>query len=285
MNFDCKTEIQPKLYLLPTPIGNLGDITYRTLDTLKKVDAIFCEDTRNTLKLLNYFDIKKPVYSCHEHNEEQRANEICELVKSGKAIAFVSDAGMPAVSDPGERLIKTFIQHSVPFEVQPGANAMLTAWVMSGLSTRKMYFCGFLPRSGAERAKEIENIRLQRATTVIYESPLRVGGTLFELYEKLGDRSCVIVREITKIHEEVIRGNLSELAKRYHDSPLKGECVIVIGETDNRIAPELEKAEQMMKMLLDCNVRIRDAAKITSFALNISKNEAYRLAIENFELE
>lgn len=278
-----ENNLQPaKLFLLPTPIGNLGDISLRTLETLKSVDAIYCEDTRNTLKLLNHYEIKKPVYSCHEHNEEQRAAEIASLVMNGKRIAFVSDAGMPAVSDPGERLVRFFVNKSLPFEVLPGANAALTAWVMSGFSTKKLFFCGFLPRGGVERTEAIEELGRQSATCVVYESPVRVGATLKELYNRIGNRPCAVVRELTKLHEEAVRGDLLGLSERYSQTPPKGECVIVISpeEEKNAVDIDQEKPKNVLKQLLSAGVRVKEAAKIASYAFDISKNEAYRLAIE-----
>ena len=143
------TELKPKLYLVPTPLGNLGDITLRAKAVLEYVSEVYCEDTRNSLKLMNALGIKKPLLSCHQHNEEQRAAEIFNKVSSGKAIAYISDAGMPGVSDPGSRLIRYFIEHGGEYEVLPGGTAAMTAWVMSGLPTDKLYFCGFLPRTGA----------------------------------------------------------------------------------------------------------------------------------------
>ncbi|MFR7609332.1 MAG: 16S rRNA (cytidine(1402)-2'-O)-methyltransferase [Christensenellaceae bacterium] len=163
-------KIPAKLYLCATPIGNLEDITLRCLRILRGAAAVYCEDTRNTLKLMNHFEIKKTLISCHEHNEEQRANEIAERVRGGEAIAFVSDAGMPGVSDPGSRLVRFFVENNLPFEVLPGANAVLTAWVMSGLPTESLYFCGFIPRSGAERSEAVERIKNSEATVVLYES-------------------------------------------------------------------------------------------------------------------
>ena len=160
-------KIPAKLYLCATPIGNLEDITLRCLRILRGAAAVYCEDTRNTLKLMNHFEIKKTLISCHEHNEEQRANEIAERVRGGEAIAFVSDAGMPGVSDPGSRLVRFFVENNLPFEVLPGANAVLTAWVMSGLPTESLYFCGFIPRSGAERSEAVERIKNSGATVVL----------------------------------------------------------------------------------------------------------------------
>lgn len=271
--------LAPRLYLCATPIGNLGDITYRVVETLNKVSAIYCEDTRNTLKLLNHFEIKKPVYSCHEHNEAQRAKEMCNLVRSGQTIAFVSDAGMPAVSDPGARLIAEFISENLPFEVLPGASAMVNAWVMSGLPTDKLFFRGFLPRSGKERDDAIMEMRTITATSVIYESPLRVGATLKEIYEKLGERRCAVVREITKLHEEAVRGQLSVLAERYSAEPPKGECVIVLAAAESVSDLDGEKLDELLSLLLDAGVKVKDAARIASKLLDIPKNDAYRAAM------
>ncbi len=161
-----------KLFLCATPIGNLGDITLRAIETLRAADKIYCEDTRNTLKLLNALEIKKPLESCHEHNEQQRAKEIAAEVRGGMTVAFVSDAGMPGVSDPGSRLVREFIREGLPFEVLPGASAMVTAWVASGLPTESLHFIGFLPRSGKERTEAIERLVTERATCVLYELSL-----------------------------------------------------------------------------------------------------------------
>ena len=269
-----------KLYLVPTPIGNLSDISLRAIRVLEGAAEIYCEDTRNSIKLLNALGIKKPLYSCHEHNERQRAEEILKKVQSGIAVAFISDAGMPAVSDPGERLVRVFSENNAPFEVLPGANAALTAWIMSALPTDRLYFSGFLPRSGAERAAAIADIARAPATSVIYESPLRVGSTLAELYEKLGDRPCALVREITKVYEEAIRGSLSSLSLRYKDEPPKGECVIVIGRSGDAEASDDEKPRELIKMLLSSGCSTGDAAKIAAFALGGQKNRMYRLATE-----
>lgn len=266
-----------KLYLIPTPIGNIGDISLRALIILNDVQEIYCEDTRNSHQLLNILHISKPLISCHQHNEMQRAEEICKKVVSGMAIAYVSDAGTPGVSDPGERLIKYFIRENAPFEVLPGANAVLPAWVMSGLSTDKLFFCGFLPRSGSERTNMIEQIRKIKATTVIYESPLRVGATLKELYEKLGNRSAALARELTKYHEEVVRKDLCTLAEIYSEVPPKGECIIVVSEGEE-VSQDNEQAEKLIRMLLDAQCKTSDIARIASATLGISKNKMYKLA-------
>ena len=281
-------EISPKLYLCATPIGNLSDVTFRVAETLKAVEKIYCEDTRNTVKLLNALDIKKPLESCHEHNERQRAEQIAEEVASGKAVAFVSDAGMPGVSDPGTRLVQTFIEKGLPFEVLPGASAMVTAWVVSGLPTEKLYFIGFLPRSGAERTEAIEKLLASDATAVLYESPLRVGATLGEILQNLrkingnADRPCVLVRELTKTFEECIRGDLSELAERFSEEPPRGECVILLGgakKEDGRSAAE-EKLDALLSALLRENISVKTAVRIAAETLGLPKNAVYKRAME-----
>ena len=253
-------KIPAKLYLCATPIGNLEDITLRCLRILRGAAAVYCEDTRNTLKLMNHFEIKKTLISCHEHNEEQRANEIAERVRGGEAIAFVSDAGMPGVSDPGSRLVRFFVENNLPFEVLPGANAVLTAWVMSGLPTESLYFCGFIPRSSAERSEAVERIKNSEATVVLYESPHRVAATFADFSELFPNRECALVREITKTFEQVIRGTAAELAARFAENEPKGECVVGI--------------------LLNAGIGAKNTAKIASSILNVPKNEAYRLALE-----
>jgi probable S-adenosylmethionine-dependent methyltransferase, YraL family len=282
-------EIQPKLYLCATPIGNLSDVTDRVRNTLAAVEKIYCEDTRNTVKLLNALAVKKPLESCHEHNEQQRAGQIAEEVSGGKAVAFVSDAGMPGVSDPGSRLIAEFIKRGLPFEVLPGASAMVTAWVMSGLPTEKLYFAGFLPRSGAERTDAIEKLLAADATAAIYESPLRVGGTLADIKTALagGDRPCVLVREITKAFEECIRGTVSSLAERFSAEPLRGECVLLIGGADPKEAAENsnKKLEPLLLALLEEGLSVKSAAKIAAEALDLPKNAVYKRAMELSEKE
>ncbi len=271
--------LPPKLYLVPTPIGNLGDIGVRAAMVLNAVAEIYCEDTRNSLKLLNALHIKKPLHSCHEHNEEQRASELYRKVCSGMPIAYISDAGMPCISDPGERLIQHFIQNNAPFEILPGANAALLALIQSGLPTDKFYFCGFLPRSGADRNEIIEQLKAINSTIVIYESPLRVGATIAELHDKLGNRPAALVRELTKYYEETIRETLSELAAKYADNPPKGECIIVLAGSEKR-EETTERAEKLIEMLLDAGCSTGDAAKIASFSFEKPKNKMYKLAMD-----
>lgn len=280
--------LAPKLYLCATPIGNLGDITLRTLETLAGVKRIYCEDTRNTLKLLNAFGIKKQLESCHEHNEKGRAERIADEVRAGEAVAFVSDAGMPGVSDPGAELIRRFIELGLPFEVQPGASAMTSAWIMSGLDTKSLHFIGFLPRSGAERAEKLALIASSEDTVCVYESPLRVGATLVELAEALAERGqsaqarpCALVRELTKAFEECVRGSVGELAARYAKEPPKGECVLVIGgAADDAPSGAGMKLDALLTSLLEEGVSVRSAARIASEALEMPKNSVYKRAME-----
>ena len=277
-------EISPKLYLCATPIGNLSDVTERVRETLAAVEKIYCEDTRNTVKLLNALGIKKPLESCHEHNEQQRGGQIAEEVAGGKAVAFVSDAGMPGVSDPGSRLIAEFIKKGLPFEVLPGACAMVTAWVMSGLPTEKLSFAGFLPRSGAERAAAIEKILATDATAALYESPLRVGATLADIDTALcgGDRPCALVREITKTFEECVRGTVASLAAKYASEPPRGECVILIGGAapgETASAAE-KKLDPLLSALLGEGLSVKTAVKIASETLDLPKNTVYKRATE-----
>lgn len=273
-----KTE-KAKLYLVPTPLGNLSDITERALNVLNFCDEIYCEDTRNSLKLLNALGIKKSLVSCHQHNEQQRSDEILNKVMCGKNIAYISDAGMPGISDPGSRIISKFIENNTDFEVLPGGTAAMTAWIMSGLPSQRLYFCGFLPRSGSDRKQEMENIKATRATIVIYESPQRVGDTLAELGALLDNPPCALVREISKLFEETVRGSCTELAQRYSAEPPKGECVIVV-DNNERQSDDGDGGVELMKMLLDAGCSCRDAADIAQYALKQPGNKMYKLALK-----
>lgn len=276
-NTNSKTE--NKLYLCATPIGNMGDITERVVDKLAKVDVVFCEDTRNTGAMLAKLGIKTKLISCHEHNEEYAAEKMISIIQSGKSAAYVSDAGMPCISDPGERLIRTCIENGISFEVLPGASAGLTAAIMSGLSTKRLYFAGFLPRENKERAELIAEIKRVTATIIIYESPFRVAQSLAELMQLLGNRKAAVVREITKLYEETARGNISELIEKYEENPPKGECVIVIEGSSSEEKPA-ESLDEMLKKLLDEGMSVKDAAKQASLLLEVPKSEAYKRANE-----
>ncbi len=272
--------IPAKLYLCATPIGNMGDVTKRVLDTLNAVDMIFCEDTRNSGAMLMRLGIKKPLESCHEHNENAAAERVKSLVRSGKAVAYISDAGMPCISDPGERLVAACIESGVPFEVLPGASASLTAAIMSGLPTKRIYFAGFLPRENRERNELIAEIKRVNATIVLYESPYRVAAALKELLRSLGERKAAVVREITKLHEEAVRGSLSSLAEKYSEADPKGECVIVISGVSEESERPSESLDDMLVRLMRGGMSVKDAAKQAALMLDLPRSEAYARANE-----
>jgi len=216
------------LYLCATPIGNLEDITLRVLRILKEVDMIAAEDTRHTLKLLNHFEIRKPLMSYHEHNKREKGREIVELVRAGKSIALVSDAGMPGISDPGSDLVLLAIQENIPLTLLPGASAALTSIVLSGLNTERFVFEGFLPRDRKERKKRLNECKQETRTIILYESPHHLRGTLQELLDTMGDRKIALARELTKIHEEVIRSTLKEAVEFYREHDPRGEFVLLL---------------------------------------------------------
>ncbi|MCT2534329.1 16S rRNA (cytidine(1402)-2'-O)-methyltransferase [Aquibacillus koreensis] len=218
------------LYIVPTPIGNLEDITIRAMNTLKEVELIAAEDTRNTKKLLNHFTIDTPLISYHEHNKQMRESKLMDLLYEGKDIALVSDAGMPGISDPGFDIIKAAIDGDITVVVLPGANAALCALVGSGLPTTEFYFYGFLPRKKKEKIEALDKLRPMQATILFYESPHRLVETLQALYEQFGDRSISVARELSKRFEEYIRGSLEEVLAWANETNLKGEfCLVVEG--------------------------------------------------------
>ena len=219
-----------KIYLVATPIGNLSDMSVRAIETLKNVDIIACEDTRNTIRLLNHFDIKAPLTSYHEYNKIDKAYELCEKVKAGKDIAFVSDAGMPAISDPGYELVDIAYKEGLCVTVIPGASAVVSALAISGISSRRFSFEGFLPSDKNEKKQILTELSEESRTIILYEAPHRLLKTLKEIFEYLGDRRVSIVRELTKLHEEVLRGNLGNIIADYESGrvAVRGEYVLVI---------------------------------------------------------
>jgi len=224
------------LYLVATPIGNLEDITLRALRILKEVDQIACEDTRHTLKLLNHFEIHKPLVSYHEHNEITRAPELVHAMEQGASVALVSDAGMPLVSDPGFRLVSLAIRHQIPVIPIPGASALLTALAASGLPNEEFLFLGFLPARSSERHRALEHLRIENRTIILYEAPHRIAETLSDALAILGDRPACLAREVTKIHEEFRRGTLFALVQSLEEHPVRGEITLILGppEPDHR---------------------------------------------------
>ncbi len=270
--------MEPKLYLCPTPIGNLEDITFRVARVLGEASCVYCEDTRRTARLMNRLELKKPLFSCHEHNERQRCEEIEAKVKAGEPVAFVSDAGMPGISDPGERLVAHCIKTNTPFEVLPGPSASLTALVFSGLPTAEACFVGFLPRKGKERKEMIRRLFRHRGTLILYESPLRVANTAKELLEAWGDRQAALVRELTKVYEQAVRSTLKGLAEAYAQTPPKGECVLLVAGAKE---PEngADDLDDMLLRLLEEGKTAKDAAKEAGELLSVPRNEAYRRAL------
>lgn len=265
------------LYLCATPIGNLGDITLRVMETLRACDVVYCEDTRRTAQLLNHLDIKKPLKSCHEHNEKARATEMVNDLVAGLSVAYVSDAGMPAVSDPGAVLVAACIENHLPYTVLPGASAVLTAAVMSGLPPQPFTFYGFLPREGKPRKAVLADLSQQKHLVLLYESPHRVQATLQELWAALGDCQGAVLRELTKKFEQVRRGRLSELCAAFSEEP-KGECVIAV--LPEQTTPQVDDAQLdafLTGALADKTVR--DAAASASSALGVSKKRAYARAL------
>lgn len=215
-----------KLYLVATPIGNLEDITLRALRILKEVDFIAAEDTRNTLKLLNHFEIKKPLISNHRHNEEERENILINKLKEGKNIAVVSDAGTPGISDPGEVIVKKAIEENIEVIPIPGACAAINCLIASGLDTKEFVFLGFLPLNKKLRKEKLEEIKNETKTIIIYEAPHKIKDSLNDLKGVVGERKIVLARETTKIHEEFIRGNIDDIIQK--SEQLKGEMVLLI---------------------------------------------------------
>ena len=271
-----------KLYLVATPIGNLEDITLRALRILKEVDYIAAEDTRNTLKLLNHFEIKKPLISNHRHNEEDRENSLIEKLKDGKNIAVVSDAGTPGISDPGEVIAKRAIEENIEVIPIPGACAAINALIASGLNTKEFVFFGFLPLNKKLRKEKLEEIKNENKTIIIYEAPHKIKDSLNDLKNVVGDRKIVLARELTKIHEEFIRGNIDEIIEKSEN--LKGEMILLI-EGNNEINNEnilnnlsLEEHYNVYeKQGLDKKEIIKKIAKDRG----VNKNEIYKYFLKN----
>jgi 16S rRNA (cytidine1402-2'-O)-methyltransferase len=271
----------PKLYLVATPIGNLEDITLRALRILKEVDLIACEDTRQTQKLLNHYGIEKRTVSYHEHNEMTRAAELIVDVERGASIALVTDAGMPGISDPGFRLITLAIRHHVPVVPVPGATAFLAALVASGLPTDSFRFSGFLPPKRGKRREVLENILGSPRTQVFYEAPHRLLETMEDIVQVLGlNRQVVIAREVTKLHEEFLRGRAGELLERLRErGEIKGEITLLIGKSEDSIQSAAAKVgvrSRLKQIMTDEQVDEKVALKKVAKELGVSKSEAYR---------
>lgn len=269
-----------KLYLVATPIGNLEDITLRALRILKEVDIIAAEDTRHTLGLLNHFEISKPLISYYKQNEKTKSEVLIQKILEGKNIALVSDAGTPGISDPGEEIVKVAIENNIEIIPIPGACAFVNALIASGLSSREFCFIGFLSAIKKDKKEKLENIKYETKTLILYEAPHKLKSTLESIYEVLGDRKIVLARELTKIHEEFIRGKISEIISQIEE--VKGEFVILIeGSSESKKDVELselnkqtidEHYEYYEKMGLSKKEIIKKIAKDR----NLNKNDIYQ---------
>ncbi|MCG5103350.1 16S rRNA (cytidine(1402)-2'-O)-methyltransferase [Oceanobacillus alkalisoli] len=276
-------ETEGAIILVPTPIGNLEDITYRALNTLKTATVIAAEDTRNTKKLLNYFEITTPLTSYHEHTRNEKIEKLINKAESGAQIAVVSDAGMPAISDPGTDIVKAALERDIKVIVLPGANAALSALVGSGLSTDEFYFYGFLPRKKKEKVEVLDRLKSIPASLLFYESPFRVKDTVNVLHETLGDRKITLARELTKRFEEYIRGTIEEVLTWVETNELKGEFVIVVegaNEDDAQAAADwwidLEMKEHVEHYMDQEGLSSKEAIKQTAVDRGVPKREVYQ---------
>lgn len=266
-----------KLYIVGTPIGNLGDLSPRGAETLGSVDYIAAEDTRVTLRLLTHFDIKKPLISCYKPKEQEKSDKIISLLSEGNNIAMVSDAGMPCISDPGAVLVAKCRERGIPVEVIPGCNAAVAAVASSGLEVDRWIFEGFLPVPKKERSKRLEEVKVLPHALVYYEAPHKIRQTLCDLENAFGkERQAALCRELTKLHEEVIRGTLGELAHYYDEIEPRGEYVIVVkGAQTQKSEFTLEQAVQLARSLVNGGEKLSEACRQAAKATGISKREIY----------
>ena len=272
---------QGTLFVCPTPIGNLQDITLRVLDTLKKVDFIAAEDTRHSRKLLNYYDITTPMISYHEHNEKKRIAELLDKFKEGKSGALISDAGMPGISDPGQILIKQCLEENIKVDVLPGPNAALTALVLSGMPTDSFVYLGFLPSGRSERRKILEKASTLSYTLIFYEAPHKLIRTLQDIHDIMGDRKAVVTRELTKIHQNVHRGKVSLLIEEFKTTPPRGECCLLVEpyvEIIDSGEPSLWLKD--MKRFINEGNDNKEAMKIVAKKYGISKRDVYKALLD-----
>lgn len=272
-----------KLYLVATPIGNLEDITYRAINILKEVDIIAAEDTRHTLKLLNYYKISKPLISYHRHNEEIKSNLLINKLLEGQNIAIVTDAGTPGISDPGEEIVKEAIKNNIDIIPIPGACALINALIPSGLDTSQFAFYGFLPLNKKNRENIISKIKKEDKTVILYEAPHKLIKTLEDILESIGDINCVIAKELTKIHEQFIRGNISEVIDKFNQEEIKGEYIILLDLKNNSQIDELDinnkTIEEQYKIYEKQGMTKKDIIKQIAKNKKVPKNEIYKYFI------
>lgn len=276
-----------KLYLCATPIGNLEDITFRVLRTLKEVDLIAAEDTRNSIKLLNHFEIKTPMTSYHEYNKIEKAYKLVEKLQEGKSIALITDAGTPGISDPGEELVRICYENGIEVTSLPGPAACITALTISGLPTRRFAFEAFLPRDKKERARVLEELAQESRTMIVYEAPHHLLKTLKELYEVLGNRELTVCKELTKRYENATKTTFKDAIRFYEDNEPKGEYVLVISgktfetkEQEAREAWESLSVEEHMAHYEDSGMERKEAMKQVAKDRGISKRDVYQALLK-----
>lgn len=269
-----------KLYLVATPIGNLEDITYRAVEVLKNVDLIAAEDTRHSLKLLNHLEISKPLISYHRHNEEDKSEILIKKILDGENIAIITDAGTPAISDPGEEVVKLAIENNIEIIPIPGACALINALIISGMDTKEFSFYGFLSMNKKLRKNKIEEIKKDKKTIIIYEAPHKILNTLKELNSEIGDINIVLVKELTKIHETVFRGKISEIISQVEN--IKGELIIILeGNQNNELEESINllnelNLEEHYKYYENQGLEKKEIIKKIAKDKNVNKNEIYK---------
>lgn len=276
------------LYIIATPIGNLGDLSKRTIECLQQCDFLFVEDTRVSIKLLNYLGIKKKLISCHEHNEKQRISLLEKASHENKSVGILSDAGVPAISDPGDQVIKKAIDLAMKVVPVPGASAFLLALTASGLNAERFAFEGFLPDKISDAKDRLEQIASDSRTLIFYVSPHKLLKTLRSILEILGDRKACLAREITKLYEEFRRGNLSEILTQVETAPIKGEFVLVLAgadqdsQADRNIAGQ-QALSEFIQLQLNTGRSIKDISVDCAQRFRISKSQAYKSALELYK--
>ena len=278
-----RNESGGELYLIPTPIGNLEDMTFRAIETLQKVDLIAAEDTRHTLKLCNHFDIHKTLVSYHEHNKRESGEKLLKQLLDGKSIGLVTDAGTPGISDPGADLVKLCIDQGIPVIPLPGANAVLPALIASGLNTDHFIFYGFLPRANKERSTELIQLAKFPFTLIFYEAPHRLKATLLAIKEVFGNRQAALARELTKRHETFLRGTLEELSDWTLQHEIKGECCLIVeggtyeAEEEDQWWNELTEIEHVNYYINEKGMPSKAAIKQTALDRDVPKREIYNM--------
>jgi len=269
------------LYLVGTPIGNLGDFSPRAVETLRSVDFIAAEDTRVTLKLLNHFEIKKPLICYFEHNRAEMGEKLLGRLLGGESCALVTDAGMPAISDPGEDIVRQCAAQGITVAAVPGPSALVTALAMSGLPTQRFTFEGFLSVSGKSRREHLESLRDEKRTMIFYEAPHKLLRTLQDFLDTFGDRDIALCRELTKLHEEIVRTTLSAAVARYTETPPKGEFVLVLRGKEESDAPEMSQEDALaaVERYRSEGRSLKEACRLAAADSGFGKNELYQLAL------